>query len=160
MNEVLKVKNQLKVISYIYFALTLGLILFFIVTIYLMENLTESQGKEIDKYFTIIVPLFGLLMMFFSRFIYFKLISADEQSTEIFVQIAQYRTAKIVSWALIERASLFALVAAILTLNYLYIAVFIFLFGYFLLSRPSKESFINDFRLKSEQSDKIFKSLL
>ena len=158
MDEVLTIKNQLKVINYIYYALTSGLILFFIVTIYLMENVTESQTKEVDEYFTIIVPLFGLLTMFFSRFMYNKMISTDEQRTEFFEQIVQYRTAKIISWAIIEGASIFTLVAAILTLNYLYIAVFIFLFGYFLLSRPSKESFVRDFRLTSEQSLKILKS--
>jgi hypothetical protein len=56
---------------------------------------------------------------------------------------------------MIEGASLFSLVAAMLTSNYLYIAVYIFLFGYFFLMRPSKESLVQDMRLNSEESDII-----
>ena len=158
MNELINIKNQLKAINYIYYALTSGLILFFIITIYLMENVSYIRSDGLDKYLNFIIPLFGLLMMFLSRYIYNKMVIGLGADADVLRNVVQYRNAKIISWAFIEGASFLALVAAILTLNYLYIAIFIFLFGYFLLSRSSKESFIKDLRLTSEQSDKIFKS--
>ena len=56
---------------------------------------------------------------------------------------------------MIEGACFFALVATMLTSNYLYIAVYIFLLGYFFLMRPSKESLVQDMRLNSVESDII-----
>jgi hypothetical protein len=123
-----------------------------------MENISLSQKKELDDYFTFIVPLFGLLMMLLSRFIYNRIVSGYKTESDFLQKVIQYRTAKIISWAMIEAASILALVASILTLNYLYIAVFVLLFGYFLLSRPTRESFVKDFRLTSDESDKFFKS--
>jgi hypothetical protein len=59
---------------------------------------------------------------------------------------------------MIEGACFFAVVATMLTSNYLYVAVYIFLFGYFFLMRPSKESLIRDMHLNSEESDLILES--
>jgi len=81
-----------------------------------------------------------------------------DSSTNLHQKISHYRTAKIVSWAMIEGACFFALVATMLTSNYLYVAVYIFLFGYFFLMRPSKESLIRDMHLNSEESDLILES--
>jgi hypothetical protein len=90
--------------------------------------------------------------------IYNQLISRYDTSSNLLKKISYYRTAKIISWAMIESTCLFALLATMLTSNYLYIAVFIFLFGYFFLMKPSKESLIQDMRLSSEESDLILKS--
>lgn len=152
------IKNQLKITNVIYLSLAIGLMLFFIIVIYLMKNKSIIPLQNLDSVFTIVVPLFGLMMMFLSRFLFNKLIVKFSESEDLGQKIIHYRTAKIISWALIEGASFLALVAALLTLNYLYIAVFILLFGFFLLSRPSKESLVKDLRLSSNESDKIFKS--
>lgn len=98
------------------------------------------------------------MMMFSSRMIYNHLISKYDVISNLPQKISHYRTAKIISWAIIESACLLALVATMLTSNYLYVAVFIFLFGYFFLMKPSKESLIQDMRLNSEESDLILKS--
>jgi hypothetical protein len=105
-----------------------------------------------------VVPIFGLMMMFISRMIYNQMILKFDSAANLLQKISHYRTAKIVSWAMIEGACFFALVATMLTSNYLYVAVYIFLFGYFFLMRPSKESLIRDMRLNSEESDLILES--
>jgi hypothetical protein len=66
-------------------------------------------------------------------------------------KIQHFRKAKIISWALVEFGCIFALVASIITSNYLYAAVFIVLFGYFIMLRPSAESLMRDLRLNSEE---------
>jgi predicted membrane channel-forming protein YqfA (hemolysin III family) len=124
----------------------------------LTQNKEPSIGEELDNIFTIVVPVLGLVMMFSSRMIYNQLISRYDTSHNLLKKISYYRMAKIISWAMIESTCLLALLATMLTSNYLYIAVFIFLFGYFFLMKPSKESLIQDMRLSSEESDLILKS--
>ena len=152
------IKNQLRVTNTIYYSLITGLLLFFIVIMVFIQDNDRTAGKELDNIFTFVVPIFGLMMMFISRMIYNQMILKCDSSTNLLPKISHYRTAKIVSWAMIEGACFFAVVATMLTSNYLYVAVYIFLFGYFFLMRPSKESLIRDMRLNSEESDLILES--
>lgn len=156
--EPAEIKNQFRITKSIYYSLAAGLLLFFIVIVVLIQDKDPSAGKDIDNIFTLIVPVFGLIIMFISRMIYNRLISKLDASKSLIQKISGYRTAKIIAWATIESACIFALVATRLTSNYLYVVVFIFLFGYFLLLRPSTESLIRDMRLNSEESDLLLKS--
>jgi len=153
-----EIKNQIRVTNTIYFSLIFGLIIFFVVVMILLQIRNPKTESKLDSIFTFIVPLIGLLMMLISRKVYNQMISKNDLGGSLLQKIGYYRTAKIVSWAMIESACLLALVATMLTSNYLYVAVFIFLFGYFFLMKPSKESLIQDMRLSSEESDLILKS--
>lgn len=152
------IKSQMRITNTIYYSLVIGMLLFFVVVIVFIQGKNLPSGESIDKIFIIIVPVFGLIMMFISRMIYNLMISKYEAGSGLVQKISYYRTAKIVSWAMIESACLFAIVATMLTSNYLYVAVFIFLFGFFFLMKPSKESLIRDMRLNSDESDLILKS--
>ena len=151
-------KNQLRVTYTIFYSLITGLLLFFIVVIVLIQDKDPSAGKDIDNIFIMVVPVFGLMIMFISRMIYNQMISKLDASGSLIHKLSRHRTAKIVAWAMIESACLLALVATMLTSNYLYVAVFIFLFGYFFLMKPSKESLVRDMRLNSDESEIILKS--
>jgi len=157
-SEPAEIKTQMRITNTIYYALVTGLLIFFIVVIVLIQDTDPSTGKDIDNILTIIVPVFGLIMMFVSRMIYSQMLSKVDAGNSLIQKISSYRTAKIVAWATIESACFLALVATMLTSNYLYVAVFIFLFGYFFLMKPSKESLIRDMRLNSDESDLILKS--
>ena len=156
--EPAEIKNQIRITNTIYYSLVTGLLLFFIIVIVLIQDKDPSAGKDIDNIFTMVVPVFGLMMMFISRMIYNQMISKLDASSSLIHKLSGYRTAKIIAWALIESACLLALVATMLTSNYLYVAVFIFLFGYFFLMKPSKESLVRDMRLNSAESEIILKS--
>ncbi|HSW56392.1 MAG TPA: hypothetical protein VLH59_15000 [Ignavibacteriaceae bacterium] len=157
-SEPAEIKNQIRITNVIYYALVTGLLLFFMVVIVLIQDKDPSTGKSIDNIFTIIVPVFGLMMMFLSRMIYNQMLSKIDAASSLIQKISGYRIAKIVSWAMIEGACFFALVVTMLTSNYLYVAVFVFLFGYFILMKPSKEYLIRDMHLNSDESDLILKS--
>ena len=153
-----EIKNQKRITNTIYFSLVFGLLLFFIIVMILIQDKKIEGDKNLDMIFTFVVPIFGLMMMFISRMIYNQMILKFDSAGSLLQKISHYRTAKIVSWAMIEGACFFALVATMLTSNYLYVAVYIFLFGYFFLMRPSKESLIRDMHLNSEESDLILES--
>ena len=148
-------KTQFNTIKVIYRSLLLGLLLFFGITIYIIEYGNIKNLSNIDSIFIILVPVFGLISMFVSRMIYRQRISNTSASDELVQKIEIYRTSKVISWALVEAGCFFALVAAIVTSNYLYTVVFILLFGYFIMMRPSIESFTQDMRLNSKDSDLI-----
>ena len=153
-----ELKNQMRITNTIYYSLVTGLLIFFIVLMVLIQGKHSSTAKEVDTIFTIIVPVFGLVMMFISRMIYNQMLAKFDVNVALLQKITNYRTAKIISWAMIEGACFFALVATMLTSNYLYVAVFVFLFGYFFLMRPSKKSLIRDMGLNSQESDLILES--
>ena len=153
-----EIKNQIRVTNTIYFSLIFGLIIFFVVVMILLQIRNPKTESKIDSIFTFIVPLIGLLMMLISRKVYNQMISKNDLGGSLLQKIGYYRTAKIVSWAMIEGGCFLALVATMLTSNYLYVVVFIFLFGYFVLMRPSNESLIKDMRLNSEESDLVLRS--
>lgn len=152
-----EISNQFKTLNIIYYSLIFGMILFFVVVLIINQSRGIVANNELDFVFTLAIPLFGFLMMFASRIIYNQLISKNSSNENLLQKISIYRSSKIITWALIESACLLSLVAAMLSPNYLYFVVFIFLLGYFYFLKPSKESFVKDLRLSSEESDLILR---
>lgn len=153
-----ELKNQIKITNILFYSLLLGLLTFFVIVMVITQDMDNSGNTDIDNIFLFIVPVFGLAVMFLSRLIYNQMLIRFKSGGNILQKIVNYRTAKIVAWAMIEGACFLALVATMLTSNYLYIVVFLFLVGFFILMRPSRESLIRDMRFNSEESDKILKS--
>lgn len=153
-----EIANQLRVTKKIYTSIFTGLLIFLIIVIVISQENNADGGNSLDKVFTVIVPLFGLLMMVFSKMVYNKMVSGYLSGTDLVEKIMRYRTSKIISWAMIEAACLFALVATMLTSNYLYIAVVIFLLGYLFMLKPSKESLIHDLQLNTTESNLVLKN--
>jgi hypothetical protein len=152
-----EIMNQLGVTNRIYSSIFTGMLLFLAVVFLIIQVNKAEGGNDLDKIFTIIVPLFGLLTMIISKMVYNKMMASYSTGTDLVKKIMRYRTAKIISWALVEAACLFALIATVLTSNYLYVVVVIFLFGYYFMLKPSRESLIRDMRLNSEESAIILK---
>jgi len=152
-----ELSNQFRTLNIIFYSLLFGMILFFIVVLFIHQSKDTVPNSELDLVFTLVVPLFGLLMMFASRIIYNQLISKNSSNKNLQQKISIYRSSKIIAWALIESACSLSIVAAMLSPNYLYLVVFIFLLGYLYFLRPSQESFVKDLRLSSEESDLILR---
>lgn len=155
--ETEQIKYQLKITNTIYYALVLNMIVFLIVVMVILQNRDVEAVSDLDSIFTFVVPLLGFLVMMISRTLYNRMIADHTPHSNTLQKIVRFRKAKIISWALVEGGCIFALVASILTSNYLYIVVFILLFGYFFMLRPSGESLVRDMRLNSEESDLILR---
>ncbi len=149
------ISEQFRVTGIIYGALIFGLITFFAIALFIVENKKIEPIRSINEIFKFLIPIAGFAVMFLVRGIYNKNISSVNFSDDLLVKIAKYRTFKIIQWAQIESGAFLSLVGFILTGNYLYAIVFLFLLGYLILIKPSKEQFISDLKISSEQ-DKIF----
>jgi len=147
--------EQLKVTFILYYALLTGQLLFFAVAFWFSGSENFTANKELDEIFQIIVPVFGFAMMVFSRFLFNKNISGDDENADMMTKITKYRIGKIIQWAQVEGASMLSLVALMFTGNHLYSAVFIFLIGYFYLVKPSKKNFINEMKLNSADANEM-----
>lgn len=149
------ISEQFRLTGIIYGALIIGLITFFAIALFIVENKMVEPIQSIDEIFKFIIPIAGFAVMFLARSIYNKNISSFNFSEDLLSKISKYRTFKIIQWAQIESGAFLSLVGFILTSNYLYAIVFLFLLGYLILIKPSKEQFINDLKISDEQ-DKIF----
>jgi hypothetical protein len=149
------ISEQFKVTGIIYGALIFGLITFFAIALFIVENKKIEPIQSINEIFKFLIPVAGFAVMFLARSIYNKNISSVNFSEDLLAKITKYRTIKIIQWAQIESGAFLSLVGFILTGNYLYAIVFLFLLGYLILIKPSKEQFINDLNISGEQ-DKIF----
>ena len=146
MDEV-NIKNQFSTIIIIYSAILIGLLFFFGFSYYLVENNIIESKQDSEGVFRILVPIIGIISMFLSVKLYNSKIFNSEKYKGLSEKLSQYRSIKIIQWAILEGASFLSLVAFLLTGNYFYVIVFLFLIGFIILVRPSKENFINDFKV-------------
>ena len=153
-----EIKNQLRVNLILYISPLIGITLIPIILLLVFQNKDPETEKLFDSIFIIALLIIGLLIMIFSRIIYNRRISGFDLGTDLLAKITNYRTSKIIVWAMIEGTCIFTLVITMFSSHYIYIVVFIFLVGYYILLRPTRESLINDMRLNSEESDLILRA--
>lgn len=147
-----------KVTNLMFLALGIAQLLIFAVFYFLVQADDYKPQAELDSIFTFIVPSAGLIAMFISRLLYGQNILKVEQTNTIADKLNKYRTFKIISWAILEGAALFSLVSFFLTGNYFYVAVFIFVYGFFLFNRPSKEGFVIDMQVTGPLKEEILRN--
>ena len=150
-------ENNFRVTYLIYFALAGGQLLILVMFLFLISGVEIPDDNPIDNIFTFIVPLVGLTTMFASKILYTQNILRVKQTDTISEKLMKYRSFKIISWAILEGAALFSLVAFFLTANYLYVIVFILVFGFFLFNRPSKEGFVIDMQVSGPVKEAILR---
>ena len=151
------IKNQLRITNTIYYSMIAGLMFFFIVAIIFIQDKEAQTGSELDTILTVLVPVYGFFMMLISKMIYSKMLARQNPDSQLLQKVMHYRTAKIISWAIIESGCIISILAVMITSNYFYVVVFIFLFGYFILIKPSGESLVRDLQLKSDESESLLR---
>lgn len=151
-------KIGFKLNNILFSALAIGQIFIFLIFVFMVEIGNKEPDKELDNILLFIVPFFGFIMMFLTRFVYIQNLLRVSSDDSVENKLSKYRLYKIISWAMLESAGLLCLIAFFLTANYLYVAVFIFIFGFFLFSRPSKESFVTDMQIPGPIKETILRT--
>ena len=145
------ISEQFRVTGIVYGALIFGLITFFAIALFIVENKKFEPIQSIDEIFKLLIPLAGFAVMFFASRIYNKNISSVNYNDDLLSKISKYRTFKIIQWALLESVGLLSIVGFIITGNYLHAIIFLFMLGFFILIKPSKEQFFRDFKISDDQ---------
>lgn len=132
---------------YVFIAMLIVQIVFFFCSLLIAKNDSANVNSSLDNTFRILIPLLGIVAMFLSNEIYNKRITAIPVDEKIEDKFNKYRSSKIIQWALIEGAGFLSLVSFIITQDYLYSIVFLFLIGYFYLLRPTKDQLKSDLKI-------------
>lgn len=148
-------KENFKINFIIYFALLTGIMMFALLAYFFPRGQEVGLKESVLNIFTYMVPTFTVFEIFLSRFIYNKYIKQIQSNASLLEKIGKYRTAKIISWALLEGAALFSVVAFFITRSsFFYIVLFAILIA-FILSKPSYDEFLNDFRIEGNERDEL-----
>ena len=143
--------EQFRLIVIIYGGLIFGMITFFAIAMFIVENKKFEPIQSIDEIFKLLIPLAGFAVMFFASRIYNKNISSVNYNDDLLSKISEYRTSKIIQWALLESVGFLSIVGFIITGNYLHAIIFLFMLRFFILIKPSKEQFFRDFKISDDQ---------
>jgi len=152
------ISEQFRVTGIVYSALVFGMIIFFAIAMFIVENKNFEPNQSIDEIFKYLIPLVGFAVMYFARVIYRKNISSVNFYDDLLSKFTNYRKFKIIQWSLIETVGFLSNIGFIITGNYLYAIVFLFMLGFFVLIKPTKEEFFRDFKISNEQKTMLSNS--
>jgi len=144
-----------KIIQFLYSSLIIGVIAFLVFTIVTVPFLYFNYNDKTE--FTFLVPLFFIVGVILSRFLFKRSISKIKLTDSLFDKITNYQTANIMRGAPIEAAGLMAVVAYFSTSNYYYLIYallsILLMFYYF----PSKSKFENNIKLTIKEKSKLIR---
>lgn len=144
-----------KSIKIVHLALVIGVVFFALVSVFLQINGFGTLGELINNGLLLIIPLLALIGIFGSNFIFKKRLRKIVDKTNPNEKMEDYRSALILKFALIEGPSFFAIVAYLLTGNYIFLGTAVVLIIVFLIYTPSRTKFISDLELTKDESDLI-----
>lgn len=138
-------QDLLTSIRFIFFAILTSLIFFAVISYFLIAPAIDKTDENLFTAFIFVVPLFSITMIFLARFLLRKISGQNDNTTPVDQKLVKYRTTKIISWAFIESAGLFNVVAYNLTKSTVFFIVFFVVFAAFFINKPSMSEFITLF---------------
>ena len=123
------------------------------------KNNTRSVNYNFLHVFLIYMYVLSLL---FHAFVYSDELIPDQNSDNklykakiskiqlresIEVKLKKFRTYKLLQWFLIITIGIISLAVFIFTKDYLYVVIFLFMMGYYILLRPTKQQLRIDFKI-------------
>jgi uncharacterized membrane protein len=148
-NTIQSPKTVVRTLGIIHLALLAGQALF----AFVMFTLSEQTSIKLDKndIFIFIVPVFAVAAFFISQLLFKTLLNKAVNTTGLNAKLSNYQIAVIVRMALLESASLFAIVVYYLTGNFLYLLIAILLMIYGVVIRPTAENIADDLLLTYDE---------
>ncbi len=147
-----------KTIKIVHIAIVIGVVLFTIVSLIRRIIGFEPVGYEIDKVLLILVPIFVLIGIFASNFVFKKILNEIREKSNFKEKMEKYRSALIIKLALIEGPAFFAIISFLLTGNYIHLGLTVILIIVLLIYKPNKTKLVNELELVKKESDLIYNS--
>ena len=148
--------NGYKSLQIIFFALLCGQLLFLLVAFFLIkQNIFRSSRHDLENIFLSVLVILALLCMVSGNKIFKARLQKLSDINPIAARFSEYRAASLVRWALLEGPCLFAIICFILTANYLFILIAIFILFFFGSTAPAKNKVANDMGISTDELDSI-----
>lgn len=139
-------KLFLKTISILHIVLVAGVLMFGFV----MFSITENQKMDLsytgDVMF-FIVPIMAIAGIFVGNYLYRNIIKRQASKNTLREKLAGFQTASIIKYALLEGPALLGLVAFMNDGNQYFLIISLFLLGWLILQRPTRDKIERDLML-------------
>lgn len=139
-------KQIIKSLKLIHIALILGQLMFAAIAHVLIKSNFVFFGGFEDP-FIFVVPALFLFSISGGKTIYKKLLEPSFNEESLQKKLTILRTAFIVRYATTEAATIVAIVAYILSMNFLYILLAALMIGFFVTLKPKKDKIESDLRI-------------
>lgn len=136
----MKTKDFFRTISLIHTALMSGIFLFASVVWYMNGFTSKMHFNYQEDVFLIVVPILALFSIFSGIQLFKKRVENTYPNQGLQTKLGIYQTALIIQWALLEGAALFSVVAFLLSANFLFMLIAIFLLILLFNAKPSKDN--------------------
>ncbi len=158
MAQILSIKEQIKQINILYFALFSGQILLAVVMIFLINTASTVETEAVntvDSSMTMIAAMISVTAIGLAFFLYNKRkVEGAGLKANLETKLAHYRASFILRAALIEGANLVAILFYFIEGNLFYLILFVIGIAAFLFIRPSVRQISEDYQLSgTEQSE-------
>ncbi|MEI6090431.1 MAG: hypothetical protein WCR42_08270 [bacterium] len=145
-------KEYFRYLSLIHLALVSGLALFGIFAYYLVSmGLFAGPSMDLYKTFGIMVIIVVIAGFGVSMYMTKTRMESTKVKTDLKTKLGDYQATTIIKLALLEGPGLFAIVAYMLTANYIVLAIAGLIIVYFFFNIPSQARVIKDLELNSSE---------
>jgi hypothetical protein len=127
-----------KLIVIIHLALLAGQVLFAAVCILITPKIIINV-RDTQSPFVYLAPTLAVIGVLMGNFLYTSMLKNISDKKGLAPKLTIYQSAHIVRCALLEGPSLFAIVVFFLTGELYYLIISVFIMGYFIYLRPTKE---------------------
>jgi hypothetical protein len=139
-----------RTLKVIFYALNTGLLLFFMVGVYLNDMQIPGFSQEIDLLTVVNVLLLGAIPAGYT--ISSRKMEAIDPGESFQKKFEQYQTAMIIRWAMIEGTALFSIVGLILLHDAKQLVLFVLCILVLSLNTVTKEKVIRQAKLNAEEA--------
>lgn len=147
-------KKYFRSLSLIHYALLAGKVVFAGFALYLNYGKIQSV-TSLNELFIYMVPLIALVAVLLSQLIYRQQSTKLKTYNTLVPKMTEYQRIFVIRLALIEGATLFAIVVYMMTVEAIFIAIAVLLIVYFVLLRPSIAKIAMDLELNASDKMKL-----
>jgi hypothetical protein len=142
-------------LNIIFLALISGQLIYFVIGIVLIQSVDIQYSGDLTTLFMYLIPLVNMLIILTIKFIYSRILSKINTDMSVEKKSQYYLNNNIFKLALLESANLINVSAMIFTGNYFFAGFFVIITALYFLNRPTKEKFITECNLSSDDVLKI-----
>jgi hypothetical protein len=148
-------KQYFRSITILYFGLLIGQVAFAAITLYLNLGLLFQPDDSLRDIFIYIVPIFVVNGFVTGHLIYKSRLKKIKNYSSLTSKMGEYRSAMIIRFAMLEGASLFAIIVYLLTADLIFMAMTGLIVAYFIILKPTVDKITMDLELNSTERLKI-----
>lgn len=146
---------MLSVLNILFLTLMAGQFLYLAIGLFIIQTSDNQLFSNINNTILFTVLIMNVFIIFTSKFIYNKNVIKFDKQLALENKIQSYQINNLIFLALLEIANIINVSALIITTDYFFTLLFLIIIGLFFINKPTKEKFIMQYELNSDEVMKI-----